>query len=63
LAGLDHDGLTVLSIAAGTTLATLQDAFPNAVAIRSMPNTPAAAVGAGITAIYGPASRTVQELV
>jgi pyrroline-5-carboxylate reductase len=61
LAGLDHDGLTVLSIAAGTTLATLQDAFPNAVAIRSMPNTPAA-VGAGITAVYGPgASRTVQD--
>lgn len=61
LAGLDHDGLTVLSIAAGTTLATLQGAFPKAVSIRSMPNTPAA-VGAGITAVFGPdANQTVQK--
>lgn len=61
LAGLDHDGLTVLSIAAGTTLATLQGAFPKAVSIRSMPNTPAA-VGAGIAAAYGPdTSQTVRE--
>lgn len=53
LAALDHAGLTVLSIAAGTTLGTLQGSFPKAVSIRSMPNTPAA-VGAGITACYGP---------
>jgi pyrroline-5-carboxylate reductase len=53
LAPLDHNGLTVLSIAAGTTLATLQTAFPKAVCIRTMPNTPAA-VGAGITAAFGP---------
>lgn len=53
LAPLDHDDLTVLSIAAGTTLATLQAAFPKAVCIRTMPNTPAA-VGAGITAAFGP---------
>ena len=57
LAGLDHDGLTVLSVAAGTTLGTLQTAFPKAVCIRSMPNTPAA-VGAGITAAYGPEAST-----
>jgi len=56
LAALDHAGLTVLSIAAGTTLDTLQGAFPKAVCIRSMPNTPAA-VGAGITACYGPDAR------
>ncbi len=53
LAPLDHDGLTVLSIAAGTTLAALQTAFAKARCIRTMPNTPAA-VGAGITAAYGP---------
>ncbi|MEQ8658498.1 MAG: pyrroline-5-carboxylate reductase [Hyphomicrobiales bacterium] len=61
LALLDHEKLTVLSIAAGTTLATLQAAFPKAVCIRTMPNTPAA-VGAGITAAYGPdASSQVQS--
>lgn len=53
LTPLDHDGLTVLSVAAGTTLGTLRAAFPKAVCIRCMPNTPAA-VGAGITAAYGP---------
>ena len=57
MAGLDHDGLTVLSVAAGTILGTLQAAFPKAVCIRSMPNTPAA-VGAGITAAYGPEANT-----
>lgn len=55
LAGLDHTGLTVVSIAAGTPLSALQGAFPKSVCIRTMPNTPAA-VGAGITAAYGPAA-------
>ncbi|MBD1821982.1 pyrroline-5-carboxylate reductase [Cyanobacteria bacterium FACHB-DQ100] len=40
----------VISILAGTTIAQLEAAFPNAPVIRAMPNTPAA-VGAGITAI------------
>lgn len=50
---LDHGGLTVLSVAAGTTLGTLQSAFPKALCVRTMPNTPAA-VGAGITAALAP---------
>jgi pyrroline-5-carboxylate reductase len=53
LSGLDHHGLTVLSIAAGTSLATLAAAFAKAVCVRTMPNTPAA-VGAGITAAFAP---------
>lgn len=40
----------VLSILAGTTLATLEAAFPGRAVIRAMPNTPAT-VGAGMTAI------------
>lgn len=50
---LDHAGLTVLSVAAGTTLGTLQSAFPQALCVRTMPNTPAA-VGEGITAALAP---------
>ncbi|MGI9394153.1 MAG: pyrroline-5-carboxylate reductase [Boseongicola sp.] len=43
----------VLSIAAGTTIARLEDAFgANTPVIRAMPNTPAA-VGQGITALIG----------
>ncbi|MFK7793617.1 MAG: pyrroline-5-carboxylate reductase [Devosiaceae bacterium] len=61
LAAFDHAGLSVLSIAAGTPLARLESAFPQAVCIRTMPNTPAA-VGAGITAAYSPsASDAVRE--
>jgi pyrroline-5-carboxylate reductase len=60
LARFDHAGLTVLSIAAGTMLGTLQAAFPHAVCIRSMPNTPAA-VGAGITACFGPQADAKQR--
>lgn len=61
LAGLDHAGLTALSIAAGTLLATLQRAFPQAVCVRTMPNTPAA-VGAGITAAFAPqANDTIRD--
>jgi len=39
----------VISIMAGTSLATLQDAFPGRSIIRAMPNTPAS-IGQGITA-------------
>ena len=39
----------VISIMAGTTLATLRNVFPAQALIRAMPNTPAA-IGAGITA-------------
>ena len=53
LGRLDHADLTVLSIAAGTPIAVLQSAFPSAVCVRSMPNTPAA-VGAGVTGVFGP---------
>lgn len=53
LSVLDHGGLTVLSVAAGTTLGTLQSAFPQALCVRTMPNTPAA-VGQGITAAFAP---------
>lgn len=53
LSVLDHVGLTVLSVAAGTTLGTLQSAFPQAICIRTMPNTPAA-VGQGITGAFAP---------
>lgn len=57
LSVLDHGGLTVLSVAAGTTLGTLQTAFPQAVCVRTMPNTPAA-VGQGITAAFAPKADT-----
>ncbi|NJP08406.1 MAG: pyrroline-5-carboxylate reductase [Leptolyngbyaceae cyanobacterium RU_5_1] len=40
----------ILSILAGTTLETLEAAFPGKAIVRAMPNTPAT-VGAGITAI------------
>ncbi|MEM6711256.1 MAG: pyrroline-5-carboxylate reductase [Pseudomonadota bacterium] len=51
LASFDRGELTVVSIAAGTTLETLQSAFPKATLVRTMPNTPAA-IGAGMTAAY-----------
>ncbi|MGB3312438.1 MAG: pyrroline-5-carboxylate reductase [Nodosilinea sp.] len=40
----------LLSILAGTTLARLQEAFPDWAVVRAMPNTPAT-VGAGVTAL------------
>ncbi len=43
------DGCVVVSILAGTTLASLQEAFPGQNVIRAMPNTPAS-IGKGITA-------------
>ncbi|KAM3099822.1 pyrroline-5-carboxylate reductase [Phormidesmis sp. 146-35] len=48
--GSETRGALVISILAGTSLETLEAAFPGQPVIRAMPNTPAA-VGAGITAI------------
>ncbi len=45
----------VLSVAAGTTIATYDQAFPKARIVRAMPNTPAA-IGRGISAIIGNAA-------
>ena len=44
------EGTTVISVAAGITLATLQSALPNAIMYRAMPNTPAS-IGCGMTAL------------
>ncbi len=44
------EGKTLISIAAGITLATLEEAVPQAYWYRAMPNTPVA-VGAGLTAL------------
>ena len=43
------EGALVISILAGTSIASLSDAFPDQHIVRAMPNTPAA-VGAGMTA-------------
>ena len=56
LAGPQH---LVISIAAGTTLGTLEGALPESRIIRAMPNTPAL-VAAGMTAL-APGSRATQE--
>ena len=42
----------VVSVAAGTTIATIQNSFPTAPIVRVMPNTPAA-IGKGISAMIG----------
>ncbi|MRX49767.1 pyrroline-5-carboxylate reductase [Paracoccus sp. S-4012] len=52
LAAYGHGGTLIVSVAAGTTLARLGRAFPDAPIVRAMPNTPAA-IGQGITAITG----------
>lgn len=49
----------IISIAAGTTLATLEAALPESRIIRAMPNTPAL-VGAGMTCL-APGNRATQE--
>lgn len=55
-------GTLALSIAAGTTLATLEAALaPGAPVVRAMPNLPAA-IGRGITAIVGNARATEAHL-
>lgn len=44
------EGTTVISVAAGITLDTLQRALPKAIVYRAMPNTPAS-IGCGMTAL------------
>lgn len=51
----------VVSVAAGTTIATYEAAFPDAPIIRVMPNTPAA-IGKGISALIGNARATETHL-
>lgn len=51
----------VISVAAGTTIATFEDAFPGAAIVRVMPNTPAA-IGQGISALIGNAKTTPAQL-
>lgn len=51
----------VISVAAGTTIATFEAAFPGAPVIRVMPNTPAA-IGQGISALIGNAAATPAHL-
>lgn len=55
------DGALYVSIAAGTTLATLGGALGAGAIVRAMPNTPAA-VGRGITAIVGNGAATEADL-
>jgi len=52
LAPLINSKTVVVSIMAGRTLGFLEKALPNAVAVRAMPNTPAA-IGRGITVAVG----------
>ncbi|MBM3606464.1 MAG: pyrroline-5-carboxylate reductase, partial [Alphaproteobacteria bacterium] len=54
-------GTLVLSVAAGTTIATFEAAFPDAPVVRVMPNTPAA-IGQGISALIGNAAATETHL-
>jgi pyrroline-5-carboxylate reductase len=55
-------GTLVLSIAAGTPIATFEAAFgPGTRVVRAMPNTPAA-VGKGITAVVGNAAAGADDL-
>jgi pyrroline-5-carboxylate reductase len=51
----------VISVAAGTTLATFEAAFPGAPIVRVMPNTPAA-IGQGISAMVGNRAATAAHL-
>lgn len=51
----------VISVAAGTTIATFEDAFPGAAIVRVMPNTPAA-IGQGISALIGNGAATAAHL-
>ena len=53
----DLSGSLVISVAAGTTIATFEAAFPGAPVIRVMPNTPAA-IGQGISAMIGNGAAT-----
>ncbi|MBU3030131.1 pyrroline-5-carboxylate reductase [Paracoccus marinaquae] len=51
----------VVSVAAGTTIATYEAAFPGAPVVRVMPNTPAA-IGQGISALIGNPAATAAHL-
>ncbi len=57
----DLSGALVISVAAGTMIATFEDAFPGAPIVRVMPNTPAA-IGQGISAMIGNAATTPAQL-
>ena len=62
IAGFGGGQTLVVTVAAGTTLATYEAAFgTSARIVRAMPNTPAA-VGRGITAIIGNAAATPADL-
>ena len=62
LASLQKSKPLVLSIAAGKTIATFEQAFgKGASVIRSMPNTPAA-IGRGITALVGNSNVTPEQM-
>ena len=62
IAAMGGGGTLVLSVAAGTTIATYQGVFGTGTPIvRAMPNTPAA-IGKGITAICGNALATEDHL-
>jgi pyrroline-5-carboxylate reductase len=52
-----QSGALMISIAAGTSIATLRKAWGRATIVRAMPNTPGS-IGKGITALYAP--RTVR---
>ncbi|WP_022706562.1 pyrroline-5-carboxylate reductase [Paracoccus zeaxanthinifaciens] len=51
----------VISVAAGTTIATFEETFADAPIVRVMPNTPAA-IGQGISALVGNARATEADL-
>jgi pyrroline-5-carboxylate reductase len=50
-----RSGALMISIAAGTSIASLRKAWGRALIVRAMPNTPGA-IGKGITALYAPRS-------
>lgn len=63
LGPLAASGTVFLSVAAGTGIKTFESMFGNGTAIiRAMPNTPAA-IGQGISALFGNASTTEEQMV
>ncbi|HJW41766.1 MAG TPA: pyrroline-5-carboxylate reductase [Rhizomicrobium sp.] len=61
LAPIAHSGALMLSIAAGTTIASLRQAWRGrARIVRAMPNTPGA-IGHGITALYAGRDATTRD--
>lgn len=55
LGPIARSGAVMVSIAAGTDIASLRNAWGRAAIVRAMPNTPGA-IGKGITALYAPRS-------